>query len=348
MAIILSLTLIIGASMPLTGCGGSRRIYIYVPSGPPLIAAAHMFYENEDVVYSGGTRRVRYVQTTGAVISSQLARRNPPDFALAPINLAATNYNITGDFVFGGVALWGIFHIVENVGSGGIVPIQDLSELRGEVIAAYQRNMSPGVVLETILEKAGLTVNPIMYPLELDSRRRDDAVNIVYLSNNAEASAAVLGLPTAIVSTRFALVAEPEVSAITQRDYIKSPFNMQAEWYREFGFSFPQVAIMVRATLAQREPELVSAVIDMISSSIAKATADPVDTARVVETLNPAYMAEAPAIISFLDSVRGQEVFSFASVSESRTAVESFLTVLYERRAPVGGRVPDDGFFFGV
>ena len=343
LAIILSLTLIIGASLPLTGCGGNRRIYIYVPDGAPLIAAAHMFYEGEDVVYSGGTRRVRYVQTTGQLIGSALVRNRPPDFALAPINLAATNYNTMGNFVFGGVALRGVFHIVENITLGNN-RAQNLSDLVGETIFAYQENMSPGIVLETVLEKAGLDINR----KTAGTTPNPNAVNIVYLADNGQARDALMGqMGPAIGNARFALIADPVVSALVMQDRFEVAFNMQQEWYNLFGFSFPQVAIMVRSTIAQREPALANAVIDMISRSIAKAAANPAETARIIETLESVYLPPTPVITNFLGSDRGSEVFSFSNVSESRTAVKEFLNVLHQRGAPIGGRVPDDGFFFG-
>jgi len=323
------------AGLPLTACGGSERIYIYVPDGAPLLAAAHMFYEGADIDIDGRAWNVRYVKTTGAAIGSQLARRRPPDFALAPINLAAGN---SGRFVMGGVAIWGIFHIVENLNHSGGQPVTELDGLVGQTIVAFQQNLSPGIVLETVLERAGLPI----HVRTATGSHMDNAVNIVYLEEPAQVVAALQGNVAALPNVRFGLLAEPVVSGLIGQPHFEIAFDMQEEW----GGNFPQVAVMVRSRIAEREPDLVRAVIDMIAASIAAATDNPAETARITTNELNSTLAAPPAT-AFLGSDRGREAVRFVSAVDSRELVTSFLEVLYGRNPNlVGGRVPDEGFFF--
>ena len=187
------------------GSAGTGTISVLVPDGAPLIAAAYLFYTQPQIA----GRNVTYELTTGPLIASRLLATHRPDFALAPINLAAVNFNNTGNYILAGIALWGLLHIVENTAlTGGT---QSLADLVGETIFAYQPDMSPGVVLESILINAGLTVNVIT----VGEAPRADAVNIVYLFDNSAARDALLGHIAAIGQARFALIAEPVATALT-------------------------------------------------------------------------------------------------------------------------------------
>jgi len=341
-AIVIILT--VAACLPLTACGSSGRIYIYVPDGPPLLAAARLFSETPEIEYSGGARPISYRLTTGQLIGSRLAGRHP-DFALAPINLAAVNFNLTGDYIFGGVALWGMLHIVENVTLSEGNPVQSLEDLRGQVIYAYQPQMSPGIVLRTVLNAVdGLEVTE----MNIGGTPNPNAVNIVFLADNASARDALLGDIAAVPNARFALLAEPVATALVQQERFERVFDMQKEWETLFGFNFPQVAVMVRRSLAESNPALVSAVIDMIAESVEHTRLNGAEAARIaVDEVNSAYLPNNRQLVTSFINGSGQDVFRFQRTAESRGAVTAFLEMLHGANpAFVGGRMPEDGFFF--
>ena len=346
LTIIAAAALSISAVLGFGGCGRGGTIHIYVPDGPPLLAAARLFSERPEVEYEGGTRNVSYNLTTGQLIGSRLAGRFP-DFALAPINLAVQNFNLNGDYIFGGVALWGMLHIVENTALSGDSPATSLGDLRGQVIYAYQPLMSPGIVLRTVLEGKELDVVERTVGGAVDP----NAVNITYLTDNAAARAALMGEIAAVGNARFALVADPVVSALigmpaTSERNFEIAFDMQDEWENIFGFNFPQVAIMVRERFARRNPALTAAVLNMIAGSIDYTRNNAGEAARIAtDEINSAYLPPRQVVTNFING-RGQEVFNFMSASDSRTAVTSFLQTLYNTSpAFIGGRMPVEGFF---
>jgi len=181
---------------------------LHVPDGAPLIAAAHAFYTQSSVLYGQNQIYMNFVPTTGAAIGSALVS-GAADFALVPMNLAATRFNVLGTgghrYVLVGIALWGIQYLVENYAHTG--GIDSLNDLVGEKIVAFQPNLTPGVVLETILTQAGLSINRLDTP---HSTLDPNAVNIYYHISNAAVRNAMLGRVAAFAGgARFALLAEP-------------------------------------------------------------------------------------------------------------------------------------------
>ncbi|MCL2821741.1 MAG: hypothetical protein FWD86_00895 [Firmicutes bacterium] len=186
-----------------------RQLNFYIPDGAPLIAAAALKHDDPIIEYSGRPLNINYRTVTGATLNARL-NSGAVDFALVPVNLAAQAFNNQGGaYVFVGVALWGLFHIVENADLG-FNRVENLVDMVGQTIVAYQRNMSPGVVLETVLRGLDLKIN-IMAAGDTPAA---DAVNIVYLTDNAAATSALLGFLAAMPNARFALIAEPSVSGL--------------------------------------------------------------------------------------------------------------------------------------
>ena len=180
---------------------GTETISIYLPDGPPLIAAAYLFYNEPQIA----GRNVNFVSVTAANLMPAIASPQGPDFALVPINMAAQH---RANYVVAGVALWSLLHIVENASlTGGT---SSLSDLIGETIFAYQPNLTPGVVLGAIFANANIEVNW----KNIGDAKNPNAVNIVDVANNANARNALLGLNAAIGYARFALIAEPVATSL--------------------------------------------------------------------------------------------------------------------------------------
>ncbi|MCL2256318.1 MAG: hypothetical protein FWC11_05630, partial [Firmicutes bacterium] len=124
-------------------------------------------------------------------------------------------------------------------------------------------------------------------------------------------------------------------------------FDMQREWEDEFGFSYPQVALLVRRELAKSNPSFVNAVVSMVESSVDFARENAGETARLVRNeLNVAGMPQTNIIETFILG-SGQDVFNFQNATESRESVNTFLTELHAvNPQSVGGRLPTDEFYF--
>ncbi|MCL2862298.1 MAG: hypothetical protein FWE22_07815 [Firmicutes bacterium] len=194
-----------------------NSVSLYVPIGAPILAATYIFQNNPTISYDNRQITLAPSAVVATALGPTLARpNNPADFALVPINLAATRFNNFGDYVVVGVAMWGIFYIVENHDlTGGVT---NLNDLKGEIIYTFQPTASPRVVLQTVLEANGLEVNFINLPGVPPNSRRDDAVNIYFMTSWENVYRAMLGRIMAYQDVRFALLAEPYATSLTLRN----------------------------------------------------------------------------------------------------------------------------------
>ena len=344
--------LILSSVTVFNGCDSrnvhTRDIWIYVPAGLPAIAAAHMFYNETQIEYDGGTRNTRYMVTTGEGLHGVISGRHA-DFALAPINLVAANFNAFGDYILAGVALMGAMRIVQRT-AGGFELIDSLEQLRGQRIVAFQQNASPGIILESILEKAGLEVNIISTTQSVVQ----NAVNITYLNSPLDVQAALTqGAMFGGTGNeqRFGLLAEPVATALTSTPAFDLAFNLSEIWFDMFDFNLPQVALMVRSDLARANPSLVSRVIDMFDYSINFALENAGEVARMVgaDYLNITGIPSAPVITSFIDSASGVQVLNFRNAIEAQSDVQAFFEIIHGVNPTyIGGRLPTKEFFFGA
>jgi len=319
-------------------------ITIYVPDGPPLIALASI-YQNTPSVQGVN---INIERTTGALIGGHMVAQRP-DIALVPMNLAANRFNDDGEYVLAGVALWGLLHIVENIQEADGNVASSLNDLVGQTIVAYQRNMSPGIVLETVLRENGLAVN---WLLSESAAINPDAVNIIALADNAAANAALGGQNASLPNTRFALLAEPVASIRESQANFRRAFDLNEEWAavfddEDFDARIPQVGVVVRASLARYHPAFVSDVMDLIAGSIDFVREYPDKAADLIlNELSSIYIPNNLAVVTSFLSSTGQAVYEFVHADEAQSTVLHFLNILYQTNPSfVGGSVPTNDFF---
>lgn len=336
---IISLTLIAALLVTMlaaAACAPNETIYIYVPDGPPLLAVASIYRDTPDVQ----GRRVTVRRSTGALIGGDLVAHRP-DFALVPMNLAANRWNADNHYVLAGVALWGMLHIVENIEIGDN-PATSLEDLVGETIVAYQRNMTPGAVLNALFGRLNIEVNW----MSATDTPSDTAVNIVEVADNATSNSALQGNVAALPNTRFALLADPVATNVIMQPRFRRAFDLQEEWYDVFdGLGVPQVGVIVRRSLIESSPTLVKEILALIESSITYARTNYQEVARVAtEELMSAYLPPRQAVQSFL-SGSGQQVYRFGRTNDTKEDIKAFLQVL--PLPLIGGSMPTEGFWWG-
>ncbi|MCL2556684.1 MAG: hypothetical protein FWE03_06710 [Firmicutes bacterium] len=319
-------------------------VTIYVPDGPPLLALANIYTESSKVQGVD----IEVYRTTGPLIGGHLIAGRP-DFALVPMNLAATRFNTDGEYILAGVALWGLLHIIENTNHSDGNYATSLNDLVGQTIIAYQRNMSPGIVLETILRENGLTVNWMTAADDVNP----NAVNIIALADNAAANTAIMGNNAAWPDARFALLAEPVASMRESENNFRRAFDLQDEWAaafedEDFDARIPQVGVVVRSSLANYHPAFVNEVLSLIEGSISFVRENPNQAADlIINQLESVYMPNSVAVVTNFLNTTGQYVYEFMSAGEAKAAILHFLNILYAiNPAFIGGSVPSSDFFF--
>ena len=343
----------LASALAFTACAKNDSLFIYVVDGPPLLSAASLFYQQPQIVSGRDSRAVEYVTVANRGQLEAAIEMQRPDFAIAPVDFAAATYKTSGDYVFGGITSWGLFHLVENVAhadsDGGLTPI---GELPGKTIYAFGMNTSPSLVLETVLAGFNLAINR----LEPGAVPRADAVNIRYLESTVQVRDALMGNIAALDDARFGLLTEPLVTALVNQP--ASPQNNHADfrravdlpaaWQELFGSGFPQTGIMVKASLAKSSPALAAAGIALIAGAIDFTLQNPEEAARLaVDELASAALPPRPVTAGFAAGA-GQSAFTFQSAEESREAVLRYLEIQNAGNpSGTGGtKIPAESFFF--
>jgi NitT/TauT family transport system substrate-binding protein len=209
-----------------------------------------------------------------------------------------------------------------------------LSELKGETVYAFQENGAPGIALKTALTKAEADYEIITSPSSAVSEK----VNILFL---AAASDVVTEMNKALSQVEYALLPEPNATAVTMNGEKKIAFDLQ----QELGESYPQACLAVKKSFLENNAEFVEALVQLAEKS-AKYCADyPEQTAALAkDALQSAALPSKEAIAAFI-SGSGQSVLAFERAASAKESILKYLRLL-EQYAPasIGGKLPGSGF----
>lgn len=236
------------------------------------------------------------------------------DIIVAPVNLGAMFYNNVENFeyVLYQTIVWGNYYLASNEA------INSIDELEGKKVVVFGQNSTPDVVLRTIIASKGLNV-------ELEYVDDVATANSYLLTNKAEI----------IVS------AEPSLTKVKSKKAIHT-FDLQQAWFEFSGNnSLPQAAIFVKASL--KEDKDVLNVLSMMEKSVILAETNPTEL-----------IEKAVSIDSNLNTI-GKETLELAipycnlkMISNQKEAIEFYFNKVIELGIgkTVGGKLPDEGFYF--
>jgi NitT/TauT family transport system substrate-binding protein len=250
------------------------------------------------------------------------------DFMALPSNVAANLYNRGVPLQLLNVSHWGVLWMISRDANK-----RTLADFKGEEIAIPFRADMPDIVFTHLAEKQG--IDP----------KKDFKLNY---------SATPMDAMQLLIMRRVdhALLAEPAVSMALRKTKsfpisIIAPelyrsVDLQQEWGRLMGTEarIPQAGIAVLGD-NRNNPELVR----RFAKAFRQANQWCLDNAEACGKEVAAHikllMADAVA-----DSI-GVQNAHFASAAEARPELEAFYQILLEKQpASVGGKLPDDGFYF--
>lgn len=215
---LLSLLLFAVLSLVVSGCGTTNeneKYKIIVPNGTPLLGVSAFLSETNNFEYEivGGSDPLVAAFTKGE-----------HDVIVAPVNLGAKMYNQNGNYVLYKTFVWGNFYLASTSEIG------DFASLSGRNVVAFGKNSSPDIMLKVIMQHYGIELN------------------VTYVDDVATANSYLMsGQADLIVS------AEPSLTVLKNKKTIYT-LNLQEEWSNATeGHSFPQAAIFVKKTLANKK-----------------------------------------------------------------------------------------------
>ena len=243
------------------------------------------------------------------------------DIACVPANLAAVLYNKTeGQIVTLAVNTLGVLYIVENGGES----VRSMADLKGKTIVAAGKGSTPEFGLRYLLEQNGLDPD------------RDVAVD--WKSEHAECVAAL-----AAGTADIALLPQPFVTVAQGKlEKLRVALDLTEEWDAlDNGSAMITGVAVARRELVEERPELVEKFLIEYARSVEWVNENTAEAAELVAANG---IIESPAV--------AEKALPHCNIvcltgEEMREKLSGYLSVLAEANPEsVGGRLPEDGFYY--
>lgn len=242
------------------------------------------------------------------------------DMAAIPANLAAALYQKTkGGIQVMAVNTLGVLYVVEKGDT-----VHSMADLAGRTILSTGKGTTPEYLLRYLLEKNGL--DP------------DKDVKIQYCSEATEVTAQM----AAAQKDAIAVLPQPYVTAAGMKDpSLRVALDLTAEWDKVSDSQLVTGVTVVRTQYAQEHPDVVEAFLQEYAQSVRTANADLDRTAALCE--QQGVVAKAAIAKKALPACN----IVCRTGDEMQKDVSAYLSVLCAADpAAVGGKLPDEGFYW--
>lgn len=244
------------------------------------------------------------------------------DIAAMPANVSSVLYNNTdGAVSVLAINTLGVIYIVETGDS-----VQSVADLKGKTIYASGKGATPEYALNYVLKENG--IDP------------EKDVTIEYKSEHAECAAAL-----AEAENGIAMLPQPFVTtAQAKNDKIRIALDMTEEWEKvqtgEDKSSLLTGVVVVRNEFLQDHPEAVVAFMDEYKASTEYVNGNVEEAAALIEKYDIIPAAVAKKALPYCN-------ITFIEGEEMKTRLGGYLNTLAEQNADaVGGKLPDEGFYY--
>lgn len=242
------------------------------------------------------------------------------DMAAIPANLAAALYQKTkGGIQVMAVNTLGVLYVVEKGDT-----VHSMADLAGRTILSTGKGTTPEYLLRYLLEKNGL--DP------------DKDVKIQYCSEATEVTAQM----AAAQKDAIAVLPQPYVTAAGMKDpSLRVALDLTAEWDKVSDSQLVTGVTVVRTQYAQEHPDVVEAFLQEYAQSVRTANTDLDRTAALCE--QQGVVAKAAIAKKALPACN----IVCRTGDKMQKDVSAYLSVLCAADpAAVGGKLPDEGFYW--
>ena len=241
------------------------------------------------------------------------------DMAAVPANLASVLYNKTeGKMTMLAINTLGVLYVVEKGET-----VKSVADLKGKTIYATGKGSTPEYNLRYILKENG--IDP------------DKDVTIEFKSEPTEVVALLKQNADGI-----AMLPQPFVTvAGTNVEGLRVALNLNDEWNKLGNGSQMVTGVLVaRKAFVEENPAAIEAFLKEYKASIAYTNENPEAAAPLIEKAGIVKAAVAQKAIPNCN-------LKFLGGEEMKTAAGGYLKVLFDQNpASVGGKLPEDGFYY--
>ena len=304
------------------------EIIIAVPDGGPALGMSYLMKNYPKI----GDTRITYQIVDGANGIRSMVMSGEADVAIMPTNMAAILYNNKIDIQIVGTNSYGLLYILSDTISPSAFT---LDSLKGQVLHTVGQGGTPEIVLKKVLEGAGIEY------VESDV----SVTGKVAIKYHEEGTTIIGGLTKDTI--HFAVLGEPAVSTALQKvgGDLAIVCNLQEEWksVANTDASYPQTSLVAKKSLIKSNPELIE-LIARYTLECAKALEE--DAAPYIEELKNRG-ATVPATFK-ADGVARTNIKPAFGETAKADIVAYFEILKAFKPQLIGGKQPDDGFYYEV
>lgn len=241
------------------------------------------------------------------------------DAGVLPVNVAAKLYSAGIPIKAAAIVGNGMVKFLTNDPA-----IKTLGDLRGKSIAIAGQKATPDFLFRFLTNKEGLEAGK-------------DYTAVYNLSYPEIAAALASG------KIQYAVLPEPfATQALLLNKELLSPFNLDNFWQKYTGMqSYPMSLFVVSKKLADGNRQLVAKILASLESSVSQTTSDPKGTALLVEKLDLGLKA------SVAEAAIPKSNYVYETALSERNSIEALLSLFLSfEPASIGGKLPDQGFYF--
>jgi NitT/TauT family transport system substrate-binding protein len=292
------------------------NITVAVFKGPSGIAAAKLLGDN---FQTGFNVNIDYITLSSPMEAVAKMTSSEVDAVFLPVNMAAKLYTKGTGFKLAAISGLGSLFMVSSDDS-----IKNWIDLKGKTIYLTGKGATPDYLLRYLLLENGL--NPET-DVRLDFSAPAPQIAQLMIANRAD---------TAFIPQPFVLQIE------SNSEKAKTVLNPQNELLRLRGGeqAFPFTAFVISPLLYENNPEAASALTEALGESIKWTLENPKKASVIIENFGimSASIAEKAIPVSGIEYIPG---------SLAKESVEDFLNMMLELDpVSVGGKLPDEGFYF--
>ncbi len=293
-----------------------QTLKVYYPGGGPGLSIAKLAVEkpiidkNIDIDYE-------FVSSPDLLVSKLL--NGDADIAIVPSNLAAQAYNKDMGYKLIGTSVWGTLHLISSD------HIDSFDDLKAREIYSFGKDMTPDLVFKYILTENEIDV--------------DKDISTVYLGAASEVGPAFLG-----GKTNLGVFSEPVSTNILMKNpEAKIVLDFNKEWIDMIGSTngYPQASLIIKSDLIENHGDFVDKFIKVYEESQVWAKANPEELGQYAEDMEIGMKKEM-----IVNGIERMNIGPLA-IDEGKFAYETYYNMLLDMAPEViGGRLPDEGFYF--
>lgn len=313
--------ILVMAVLVLAGCGKKKEEETTIRLGGLKGATSMGMVKLLDDAENGKTKsRIEFEMAASADELTPKLLKGEMDILAVPANLGAVLYNNSeGAVQFMAVNTLGLIYIVEK----GEQTVNSWADLKGQTIYATGKGSTPEYALKYLLGQNGLDPEK-----DVTIEWKSEPTEVVAQMASQDAAIAMLPQP-------FVTVAQ------TQVENLNVVLDLTEEWKKlDNGSQLITAGLIVRKEFAEKYPEQLAVFLEEYKASTEYINENVEDGAALVEKYGIVKAAVAQKAIPYCN-------ITYIDGKEMKTAVEGYLTILFEQNPKaVGGELPGDDFYY--